>query len=171
MATETEVQKMWKFAYAAPESQDVPKVTVGLGNTKLLRVGVQSILPKGGETNMHSHPALDSCWMVLKGRAKFYGFGDVLVAEAGPNEGVFIPKGVPYWFEAAGDEKLEILHINAMDPNFRNERVDYAPPVERQRERQRNRQGNGGSGEDREERFGRARPPTEEELRAAARSV
>ena len=63
----------------------------------------------------------------------------------------------------AGDDPLEIMHITALDQNFRNERVDYAPPVERQVAR-----ANAPGGRE----FGsRARPPTEAELQAAMKST
>jgi mannose-6-phosphate isomerase-like protein (cupin superfamily) len=152
---------MVPLKYESPQSLDRPKITVGLANSEILRVSVQVVQPKGGETNMHAHPALDSTWLVLSGKAKFYGYGDTLVTEAGVNEGVFIPKGVPYWFEAAGEEPLEILHITAADKTLKNDRVDYAPPVERQVNAA-TRQG---------VTEGRGRPPTDEELQAASKSV
>ncbi len=132
MATETEARQILPLKYERPELLDRPKVTVGLTSSELLRVSVQVVKPQGGETNMHAHPALDSTWLVLSGKANFYGHGDTLITQAGVNEGVFIPKGVPYWFEAAGEEPLEILHITAADKSVKNDRVDYAPPVERQ---------------------------------------
>ena len=150
MTAETAKNPIKPIKYERPEILDQPKVTVSLANSELLRVGIQVVQPHGGETNMHAHPALDSTWLVLGGRAKFYGFGDELIAEAGKFEGVFIPKGTPYWFEAAGDEQLEILHITARDMAYKNDRVDYAPPVERQKVFE-----------------GRGRAPTEEELAAA----
>ena len=154
MATDTEVKQMWPIKYEAPETLDKPKITVGLGRTDLLNVGVQIVAPRGGETNMHAHSGLDSCWFVLSGIARFYGYGDKLIAEAGKNEGVFIPKGTPYWFEAAGEERLEILHITAADKSAANDRVDYAPPRERQAGME-----------------GRGRPPTDEERQSAAAGV
>jgi mannose-6-phosphate isomerase-like protein (cupin superfamily) len=152
MTTETEAKQIKVIKYERPEVLDQPKVHRNLPGSDILRVGVQIVQPHGGETNMHAHPALDSTWLVLSGRAHFYGFGDKLVGDVGKYEGVFIPKGVPYWFEAAGDEPLEILHIPAMDRNIANDRVDFSPPAERQTER-------GGTG---------GRQPTEEELKAAA---
>ena len=163
MTAETEVVQMRPFKYVRPELLDQPKVTVNLATSELLRVGVQVVQPKGGETNMHAHPALDSTWLVLSGKARFYGYGDALIAEAGKLEGVFIPKGIPYWFEATGEDPLEIMHITALDQNFRNERVDYAPPVERQVAR-----ANAPGGR---EFSSRARPPTEAELQAAVKST
>jgi len=141
---------MRAIKYTAPEALDRPKAIVPLDHSDILGVHVQVVRPNGGETNMHAHAGMDSCWYVLKGKARFYGFGDELVAEAGRDEGVFIPKGVPYWFEAAVDEPLEVLHITARDKTVANDRVNYRPALERQAAFDQ-----GG------------RPPTEEELRAA----
>jgi len=154
LANETEAKRIEPIKYERPEGNR-PKETVSLVSSPLLRVGIQYVQPKGGETNMHAHPALDSTWLVLSGVAKFYGFGDELIAEAGPNEGVFIPKGTPYWFEAGGEAPLEILHITARDASVKNERVDYAPPAARQAER-------GGTG---------GRVASEEERQAATATV
>ena len=86
-----------------------------------------------GENNLHAHPDTDSTWLVLRGKAHFYGMNDEFVGEIGPAEGVAIPKGVPYWFENKGEEPLEIFHITARDmgdPAVRRKefhRVNYAP--------------------------------------------
>ena len=125
---ETETKQMTTFKYEPPASQDRPKKTVPIVKTDLLRVGVQVVRKDGGETNMHAHPSLDSTWMVLAGQARFYGYGDVVIAEPGKHEGVNIPRGVPYWFEASSEEPLQILHITAVDRSALSERVDYAPP-------------------------------------------
>ena len=151
---ETETKQMTTFKYEPPASQDRPKKTVPIVKTDLLRVGVQVVRKDGGETNMHAHPSLDSTWMVLAGQARFYGYGDVVIAEPGKHEGVNIPRGLPYWFEAISDEPLEILHITAADPNATKERVNYAP---RTAARQLDRQS--------------GRTPSEEERQAAVTSV
>jgi mannose-6-phosphate isomerase-like protein (cupin superfamily) len=159
LASETETKQIRKLKYETPASLDGPKAIVNMlpgGSSEILRFSAQVVRPKDGETNMHAHPALDSVWFVLSGSAKFYGFGDVLAAEAGQNEGVFIPKGVPYWFEASSDVPLEILHITATDRNIANERVNYAAVSANQYAA---------------ESIGNARRPTEEELRAAEASA
>jgi mannose-6-phosphate isomerase-like protein (cupin superfamily) len=150
LATDVDVNRMRPIKYVAPEGLDRPKAIVPLDRSDLLSVHVQVVQPNGGETNMHAHAGMDSCWYVLKGVARFYGYGDELIAEAGKYEGVFIPKGVPYWFEAGGDELLEVLHITARDKSVANDRVNYRPALERQAAF---------------DQGGRA--PTEEELRAA----
>ena len=53
-----------------------------------LSVGHMRVNKDGGENNLHAHPDVESIWIVLKGRARFYGMNDILVAELGPGEGV-----------------------------------------------------------------------------------
>ena len=53
--------------------------------------------------------------MVLNGRARFYGEGDVLLGSFGPREGILVPRGSRYWFESEGEEILELLQVQAYD--------------------------------------------------------
>jgi mannose-6-phosphate isomerase-like protein (cupin superfamily) len=106
------------------------KRNLHLGSSGGLNVGVQVVI-RGGETNLHAHPNIDSSWFVLSGRVKFYGTGDALVAELGKGEGIFIPRGVPYWFESGSEETLEILHITSGQRG----RVNFEP-VKAHQERQ-----------------------------------
>ena len=110
-----------------------PLVSRGKANQQLVKagqlsVGVQVVSSDSGETNLHSHPGTDSAWMVLGGKAKFYTVNDRLLGELGKNEIISIPAGAPYWFEAADDEPLVILHITSRDPNhLGGTRIDYTP--------------------------------------------
>ncbi|MEA2639914.1 MAG: hypothetical protein QOF51_1308 [Chloroflexota bacterium] len=93
-----------------------------------LGVSVQCVAADSGETNLHSHPGVDSAWMVLGGRAKFYTVNDRVLGELDHNEIISIPGGTPYWFEAVGSDPLVILHITARDPDIKGEsRIDYTP--------------------------------------------
>lgn len=115
------------FRYTRPEvTRD--KTIARLCRTDIMYASVQ-VIAKGGENNMHAHSAQDGFWMVMKGRAKFYGEGDALIAELGPNEGVLIPRGVQYWFESSSPEVLEILQVEAIDKSIKNMRIDYKPRV------------------------------------------
>jgi mannose-6-phosphate isomerase-like protein (cupin superfamily) len=111
-----------------------PLVSKGKSSQSLVRagqlgVGVQVATTDGGETNLHSHPGVDSAWMVLGGRAKFYTVNDRIVGELGKNEIISIPAGTPYWFEAANDdEPLVILHITSRAKDHQGStRIDYTP--------------------------------------------
>jgi mannose-6-phosphate isomerase-like protein (cupin superfamily) len=53
--------------------------------------------------------------MVLKGAAKFYGPGDVVIGDLKEMDGIVLPGGARYWFETTGDVPLEILHITAVE--------------------------------------------------------
>lgn len=91
---------------------------VRLATTDIL-LGAVQVFDRGGENIMHSHGALDGLWMVLKGRARFH-FDDGETVDAGPLEGVCVPRNVRYRFEKIGDEPLEILQVEARHPNLPN---------------------------------------------------
>ncbi len=120
------------FGYEEDPGRDFPKKSIRLSRTDSLTVSAQ-IINGGGETNMHSHTGEDEAWVVLSGRARFYGVnkdadnGEEVVGELGPREGIMIPKGVPYWFESASDEQLEILRVSSIDKSVKSERVNYQP--------------------------------------------
>ena len=128
-----------------------------------LRVGVLGMVVGGnkveGEHNLHAHPDTDTVWFVLSGKVRFYGADDVLIGEIGPNEGVAVPKGVPYRYENAGDGPHQICHITARDLSAKDtHRVDYSPYTEGQKARRARPDYNNKS----------ARPATEEDRRIAS---
>jgi mannose-6-phosphate isomerase-like protein (cupin superfamily) len=88
---------------------------VRLAGTDLMK-GVVQVIEDGGENVLHYHEGMDSFWMVLRGRVRFYGPDDKLVGEYGPMEGVVTPRGARYWFEKASeDEALELLQVASYD--------------------------------------------------------
>ena len=101
------------FKYTRPEMR-TRKTFVKLARTDRMMAYVQ-VLSSGGENNLHSHGHLDGFWMVLKGRARFYGEGDKLLADLGPHEGILLPRNFKYWFESSSSEPLELLQIEAAD--------------------------------------------------------
>lgn len=70
------------------------------------------VFDKGVRNRLHSHPVEDGVWVVLKGKATFYGDGDAVLGELGPFQGMLIPAGTKYWFEGSSDEPLEILRVD-----------------------------------------------------------
>lgn len=108
--------KITTFAYQKPSEQKdrdgepMVKQIANLMRGDLVRLNVQ-IVKEGGENNLHYHTGGDTVWMVLKGAARFYGVGDKLLGEIGPNGGILLPGGSRYWFEKVGSEDLEILQI------------------------------------------------------------
>ena len=114
------------FAYDSPATLDKPKGIARLCRSDIIYSSVQ-ILQEGGENNLHAHSAQDGIWIVLKGRARFYGKDDALLAELAPLQGIHIPRGFYYWFEKAGEERLEILQVEAIDKTVANKRLDATP--------------------------------------------
>ena len=114
--------KVKTFAYKRPES-DAPKDILRLSRTQLGGVAIQ-VLHEGGENNLHYHNNSDTTWFVLRGGVRFYGPGDVLIAELGPEEGIAIPGGARYWFEKTGDVDLELLQCVSFNPAGESQRVN-----------------------------------------------
>lgn len=108
------------FKYNQPELTS-KKTLVRLARTDRMLAFVQ-VLREGGENNLHSHGHLDGFWMVLKGRARFYGEGDKLLADLGPHEGILLPRNFKYWFESSSDETLELLQVEAADISMPEDR-------------------------------------------------
>jgi mannose-6-phosphate isomerase-like protein (cupin superfamily) len=107
------------------------KATQRLGRATSLDMGVQVVAPDEGETNLHSHPGLDSAWVVLDGEALFYGENDEVVADLEKNEMIMIPAGTPYWFKSGPEKPLVILHIVSIQQGYtRQSRMDHRPRVQ-----------------------------------------
>jgi len=116
-----EAEKDWvKFSYAKPDGVSSGKGMVALGRKDIVRGVVQVVKKNGGENNLHYHTGIASFWMVLKGRVRFYGPGDVVIGEYGPMEGTITPRFSRYWFQNVGDEDLEILQVSAFSEGARS---------------------------------------------------
>ena len=63
-----------------------------------------------GENELHAHTNEDHTFIVLQGRATFYGpQGEERTI--GLHEGVMLPHGTFYWFKATSDEPLVMLRV------------------------------------------------------------
>jgi mannose-6-phosphate isomerase-like protein (cupin superfamily) len=93
--------------YQRPESDKVKDIAWLMRSDKVV-VAVQ-VVKDGGENNLHYHLNADQVYFVLKGRVRFTGVDDVVLGEAGPQQGIFVPAGARYWFEKLGAEDLEVL--------------------------------------------------------------
>jgi mannose-6-phosphate isomerase-like protein (cupin superfamily) len=74
------------------------------------------VIEPGTHNSAHAHGDEDAHYFVLRGRVRFYGDGDDVEAELGPNDGLLMPHGRPYWFESSGDEPLEMLRVSTRVP-------------------------------------------------------
>lgn len=98
------------FKYDKPSPTGKPKDISWLVQSGLIKVLVQ-VVRDGGENNLHYHTNSETTWMVLSGGVRFYGPGDTVIAELGPNEGILLPGGARYWFEKVGEGDLELLQM------------------------------------------------------------
>ena len=74
---------------------------------------VQVFHKKGAGVTLHYHRNEDGYWLVLGGRAKFYGADGEVFADLGKFEGVFVPRFTRYWFESSDEnEPLELLRVS-----------------------------------------------------------
>lgn len=117
-----------KFRYTKPDTVRTKRGITALVRSDILLGAVQVFTAGGGERNLHSHDALDGFWFVLRGAARFYGEHDEVTGELSAHEGMFIPRGVPYWFEQIGEEPLEILQVEAQDLSVPNRVKLYRSP-------------------------------------------
>jgi mannose-6-phosphate isomerase-like protein (cupin superfamily) len=101
------------YSYSKPEGVDRGKGFIRLATSPLIKGVVQVVKKNGGENNLHFHTSVDTFWMVLKGRVRFYGPDDVLMGEYGPHEGTITPRFSRYWFENCGEDDLELLQVAA----------------------------------------------------------
>ncbi|MEQ9811933.1 MAG: cupin domain-containing protein [Azospirillaceae bacterium] len=114
------------FDYEKPADAQTSKSIVLLGRSDIMRAAVQ-VVREGGENNLHAHAGMDIFYMVLAGKVRFYGMGDAVLGEFGPQEGLLIPRNGAYWFESIGDTDLELLQVAAFDRGVENKRIDHQP--------------------------------------------
>jgi mannose-6-phosphate isomerase-like protein (cupin superfamily) len=97
--------------YEKPESKRDRRV-VTFARTDSMMVFMQ-VHKHSGESRLHKHPNTDAFWWVVRWKAAFHTTDHNLLAELGPEEGVLIPRDVPYYFNALGDDDLEILQLES----------------------------------------------------------
>ncbi|MFW6088856.1 MAG: cupin domain-containing protein [Gemmatimonadota bacterium] len=102
---------------AVRHSDEIEAADVGAGRDTTRRVLIDSAeapnfalrkftMQPGGGMPRHTN-SVEHEQYVLRGRAKI-GIGDE-VYEVAADDVVFIPAGVPHWYEALGDEPFEFL--------------------------------------------------------------
>ena len=73
------------------------------------------VYANGGENELHEHRHEEHVFIILQGKAMFYG-PDEEAVEIGVNEGIMLPKGMLYRFHSAGEENLVLLRIGHQSP-------------------------------------------------------
>ena len=88
----------------------------GRSDYTLARTEAMSIRIKcyaqGGENVLHTHPGQDHTFIVLAGKAKFYGV-EGKITELTRNQGILLPEGCYHYFASCGDEPLVMLRVSA----------------------------------------------------------
>lgn len=99
----------------------IEKVSAGTSVSRQVLIGPEEgpnfamrrfIMEPGGGIPAHTN-TIEHEQFVLRGRAKI-GIGDE-VFEVGPSDVLYIPAGVPHWYEVLGEEIFEFL---CMVPNL-----------------------------------------------------
>ena len=86
----------------------------GRTNTLLARTdnmwAMLKVYASGGENGLHMHPHEDHTIVVLQGKARYYDT-DGGHTDVGKHEGIMLPAGAYYWFEAVSEEPLVLLRV------------------------------------------------------------
>jgi mannose-6-phosphate isomerase-like protein (cupin superfamily) len=137
-ATEAPTKAPTKAPHISPLVQNSPDPQVYRVKTQLLSKGrTKELLAKtpdgmtvwikcyaqGGENALHAHPGEDHTFVILMGKARFFG-KDGEISELGRNEGIMIPRGAFYRFESCGDEPLVLLRIGTENEKLPVPRID-----------------------------------------------
>jgi mannose-6-phosphate isomerase-like protein (cupin superfamily) len=85
-----------------------------LAETDLLKLRLK-VYAAGGENAMHMHPYEDHSFIVLQGHATFRIGTDDNVKVLNKNEGVMLPRRVPYWFQSSAPENLVMIRLGAAE--------------------------------------------------------
>ena len=70
------------------------------------------VYASGGENVLHAHTNEDHMFIILAGRARFFGPNGE-ARELGRNDGLMLPAGTLYHFNACSDEPLVLLRVGA----------------------------------------------------------
>lgn len=106
-------------------TNDLPTepVTAGTGTVRQILIGPEEgpnfamrrfIMEPGGDMPPHTN-TVEHEQYVLRGRARI-GIGDEVI-EVSADDVVFIPAGVPHWYQTEGDEPFEFLCMVPNEPD------------------------------------------------------
>ena len=80
------------------------------------------VYASGGENELHAHPEEDHAFIILQGSARFFGpEGEIM--ELGRHEGIMMPAGNLYRFNATSTEPLVILRVG--NPNYKKQTAPH----------------------------------------------
>jgi mannose-6-phosphate isomerase-like protein (cupin superfamily) len=111
-----------------PKLPEGKRRTVELLAQDDITTAIVHVMKEGGENDLHAHRAQDEVWLVLEGQITFFGETHQEVARLNPRDGLFIPRGVAYYFSSTGTEQAVMIRFSAKATDVPNERLDYARP-------------------------------------------
>ena len=92
--------------------------TQGRSDIPLAATAGMSVILKayaaGGENELHAHLHEDHLFLVMQGTAEFFGSGNRSLGVLQHYQGILIPKGAYYRFEAGPGKSLVMLRIGAV---------------------------------------------------------
>ncbi len=100
-----------KFFKLRAQLLDDGRDIVPLAETENLWTWIK-VYASGGENVLHAHENEDHMFIVLHGRAKFYG-PNKEEKELGRNEGLMLPAGTFYYFNSCADDPLVLLRVGS----------------------------------------------------------
>jgi mannose-6-phosphate isomerase-like protein (cupin superfamily) len=114
----------------APELPEGRELAVEVLAGSDIERAIVHIIKEGGENDLHAHRGQDAMWLVLDGQITFFDERHEAVAVLNPRDGLFVPRGTPYYFTSTGQETAILLRVSAKATDVPNERWDYARPFE-----------------------------------------
>jgi mannose-6-phosphate isomerase-like protein (cupin superfamily) len=134
-STETHPKTFKRMPVAKDEAQwfnmRVPLLDQGRMDTEIARAAGMTarikVYASGGENELHCHASQDHMFVILQGSARFTD-KDGGTHDVAKHEGVMLPAGVYYWFEATSEEPLVMLRVdNAQKPGDDRLNIDGKP--------------------------------------------
>ena len=93
------------FTTTAPEESEHALRVRPLARSTALSLYVRAFDDGGGEDGLHAH-ADDAIWLVLEGRASFFGENGRALGTLGPHEGILVPAFASYRFRCTGESLI-----------------------------------------------------------------
>lgn len=93
-----------------------------MANTDMMSIRIKCYA-SGGENVLHAHPGEDHSFIILAGKARFFG-KDGEIAVLTRNDGILLPAGSYYKFQSCGEESLVLLRVGAEKEKMEIPRID-----------------------------------------------
>jgi len=106
---DTKVTKKASFFKLRAQLLEQGRTNTALGRTDNMWATLK-VYAAGGENALHTHPNEDHTFIVLQGAARYYD-ADGGHTDVHKHEGIMLPAGTYYWFEAISKEPLVLVRV------------------------------------------------------------